>query len=172
MTPPPPPGFEPSFEKFPTRADIATALENLNQSLDLRFSNIHELLDVKVASLRKEGDIRFESSEKAILKQEAASEKRFENVNEFRAQMEDLQNTLMPRKEVETLFASITERVATLNDRMNRETGRGAGVAQLAGWIFGGVGVLVGMISIFVWLSSMQPRVERNTQAIEQQQGR
>jgi hypothetical protein len=165
------------FEKFPTRDDIKTALENLNQSLDRRFGSIHELLTLevshrdkqlqtledsirdkiasrdkelttldnalrdKIASVQREMTITNEASEGSIAKADAANEKRFE---------------------------SVSEKIGLLNDRMNRDEGRGAGVAQLAGWIFGGVGLLVGLIAIFAWLSNMQPKVERNSEFREQ----
>jgi chorismate mutase len=174
------------FEKFPTREDIKTALENLNQSLDRRFAAIHELVEVKENNLRelieesrKQTELRItcvqremtvinDASEKAITKADAANEKRFESVNEFRAQMADQSVLFIPRREVETLFNSNSEKITALTDRMNRSEGRGMGISQLAGWIFGGAGFLVGLIAIFSWLSSMQPKVEENSKFREQ----
>jgi hypothetical protein len=181
------------FEKFPTREDIKTALENLNLQLDQRFQATHELLQAKIDDLRdkvqllqEQFDRRFSSaesqtnlriaslehlmvtvnysSEKAIAKADAANEKRFESVNEFRAQMADQSALFISRREVETLSAGMSDKIGTLTDRMNRERGRSTGIVQLAGWICGGVGLLVGLIAIFAWLANMQPKVERNTE--------
>jgi hypothetical protein len=50
---------------------------------------------------------RFAAQEKAVLKQEVASEKRFEGINEFRTNLKDQQITFIPRLEYDTKFQGI-----------------------------------------------------------------
>lgn len=78
------------------------------------------------AMLRGETERRalaLEATEKAIGKAEAANEKRFESVNEFRGQLADQTRTFMPRIEVQQLLDQLTLRLGELNDRMNRQEG-------------------------------------------------
>jgi hypothetical protein len=56
--------------------------------------------------------------QKASDKAEEASNKRFESVNEFRAQLADQAATLLPRKEYTGLNKALEEKVAALSDRV------------------------------------------------------
>lgn len=53
----------------------------------------------------------LESAEKAVIKAEVAADKRFEAVNEFRAQLSDQAATFMPRTETEAALARLAERM-------------------------------------------------------------
>jgi hypothetical protein len=63
------------------------------------------------------------SSKEAILKSENAVERRFESVNEFRHSLNDMQNRLVPRIEIDGVIKSLGEKVDSLNSRMDRMQG-------------------------------------------------
>lgn len=85
----------------------------------------------------------MQAAQAAVLKAEMATEKRFEGVNEFRAQLADQARTLMPRAEFEALHkaamdrnelahATMNERFQSLHSRMNAHDTMGAG--KQIGW--------------------------------------
>lgn len=65
-------------------------------------------------SLREYVDVRFLAVESAVQKAEAATDKRFESVNEMRAMVTDSASKFMPRAEYETAHRSIVEKIEAL----------------------------------------------------------
>lgn len=63
------------------------------------------------------------SAEKAVGKAEVATEKRFESVNEFRAQLSDQTNGFLPREVADAAFADLRSQVAALQGRLDRSEG-------------------------------------------------
>lgn len=61
--------------------------------------------------VREETSTAMHSSDKAIAKAEVANEKRFESVNEFRAQQSDLITTFARKSEVDSQIAGIIEKI-------------------------------------------------------------
>lgn len=118
-------------------------------------------MDEQTVSLRDYMDQRFDSSDKAInaalaaakeavLKAEAASEKRFEAVNEFRASLSDQQRTLMPRVESELVVKNLADRLKVLEDAKTQAAGGWSGARNLWGVIVGVIGVLSIIASYFL----------------------
>lgn len=89
-----------------------------------------------ILSLMEERDkryaARFDAIERSTHKAETALERRFESVNEFRAQMADMQETLARRAEVDLRFDGIEKRVTDLATLMTSLKGRDTGI-QMAG---------------------------------------
>lgn len=92
------------------------------------------------------------AAKEAVVKAEAAAEKRFDSVNEFRNTLKDQQQTLLPRAEAVVQFKIMQERLDAIDARLTLIQGRSEGaswlwsiVLGLAGLVFGGaaaVGVL------------------------------
>lgn len=59
------------------------------------------------------------ASDKAIIKAETATEKRFESVNEFRAALQDQTSTLVPRSEYNVHHKALLDTITVLADRLN-----------------------------------------------------
>lgn len=64
------------------------------------------------------------SAEKAVTKAEAAAEKRFESVNEFRGQLTDQAASFISRVESDAQRIALEERIASLTEKVDRETKR------------------------------------------------
>lgn len=68
-------------------------------------------------------DAALAAADRAVVKAEAASDKRFEGVNEFRAVLSDQQRLLLLRSEADVTERAVNERVSTLdkgiNDKLN-----------------------------------------------------
>lgn len=93
---------------------------------------------------------RFEAQEKAVLKAEIASEKRFDSVNEFRATLSDQTATLMPRAESTLRWEAASERIAKLESYGELVKGRGKGMADSWGYLLGLLGAVATAITIIL----------------------
>lgn len=97
------------------------------------------------------------AAEKAVVKAEAASEKRFEGVNEFRQTLSDQAATFISRSEVESLLKGIASDVARLDNQGANDAGRSQGVRLSATTVYGAVGLLAAVIAILGGLSLLLP---------------
>jgi formate-dependent nitrite reductase cytochrome c552 subunit len=111
----------------------------------------------------KANDQRFEAQEKAVAaalaaakeavaKAEAAAEKRFDSVNEFRAQLKDQTGTFIPRTEATALLKSIDEKTRDNEGKINQIINRSEGVSSLWGAILGVSGLALGAAGTVVAL--------------------
>jgi len=113
------------------------------------------LLDAKIGTLRTVIDLQSEksvsalaASDKAILKAEAAVERRFESVNEFRQTLSDQTKSFISRVEFESLRDTNGARIADLSSRLDKIEGKAVGLNT--GWIY-----LLGAISVIGTLVSV-----------------
>lgn len=131
--------------------------------------SLREHFERIIAEMNIRFEQRFEAQEKAVAKAETAAEKRFDSVNEFRAQLTDQANTFMPRREAEQANQTVSGKVDDLERRMDRNDGKSSGFGQ--GWaiLIGAVTLIVGLIAIFAFLTT-HTKVERNSARLEAQQ--
>ncbi len=110
---------------------------------DTRYEQ--RFVDQKVAV-----DAALNAAERAVMKAETATERRFEGVNEFRAQLADQQRTFLPRAEYEARHNTVTDRLDLLERSQAMETGHQLGAAQMIGYVIGVIGVLTAIITVIV----------------------
>lgn len=123
-----------------------------------------------------------EAAETANQKSDAASEKRFDSVNEFRAQQADIIRTFMPRAEAEASASRVTERlqeisheaqrwvcrdelnatvdrqserIQELTNRVNRTEGHGQGAKDNKAAFMAMIAAAVGMLTIVIFVANM-----------------
>lgn len=131
------------------------------QAVKLALDRVDKEFHEHLAQVRAETHAALDAADKAIAKAEAATEKRFESVNEFRAQLSDQTRTFMPRAESIQRHEQTAEKVAALenrhsadvaliNSRLDLNTGRGIGIEK--GWslLIGLAGLVGGIIAIIV----------------------
>ena len=114
---------------------------------------LKEYLEKCQHELEKRIDQRFEDMHTAVSKAETAHEKRFDSINEFRAQLRDQQVTFMPRPEAEKSIQANAEKIDSLQARMDRNEGRGNGLNQGWAYLVGAVGLAATVIIIVMTLS-------------------
>lgn len=108
----------------------ASILSNAAQihAVDLRLNEkiiaLDRVMEEKLEAQSNLVNQRAESAERAIAKVEVATEKRFENVNEFRGQLKDQAATFMSRVEIESRFNANVERITRLESSRDNLTGR------------------------------------------------
>ena len=104
---------------------------------------------------------RFEAQEKAVAaalaaakeataKAEAAAEKRFDSVNEFRAALKDQQAMLIPRVEVDAKLRSLEEKIAVNSVQVAQLNSKAEGISQLWGFISVGLGIVIAGAALFL----------------------
>jgi hypothetical protein len=109
-------------------------LDDLRRMLDERYATQTKALDKAFTAAEQAVTVALANAEKATIKAEAASERRFASVNEFRQTLTDQAATFMPRGEYEAAHKAVTdqitagyERLAALELRLTSRLERGDG---------------------------------------------
>jgi len=113
----------------------ASGAENnptLREYVDARFEAQEKAVEAALAAVKEQGASAQAAADRAVLKAETATEKRFEGVNEFRQALADNTRTLMPRAEAEQQLGAITKKVEDLTKRMDARDEQSRGLSQ--GW--------------------------------------
>lgn len=144
---PPPPSLPPTYQP-PLQAssvivspDLPSIAAIINER-DRQYSQRFEAQEKAVAAA-------LSAAKEAVLKAEAASEKRFESINEFRNTLKDQQTALVTRNEVDIRFKALENTIASLSTRIAENSARSAGAEWLWGVIVGVGGLLIGVMSAF-----------------------
>jgi len=87
---------------------------SLRQYVDSRFDAQDRAVATAMSAAEKAVAAALMAAEKAVVKQENATEKRFENTNEWRNTVETLQRTYMPRTEFEQATRTYAEKLEGL----------------------------------------------------------
>jgi hypothetical protein len=124
---------------------FSAQLEVLHTLIDANDKNYNQRFDNNTEATKA----ALAAADRATSKAEAAAEKRFEGVNEFRGQLSDQARTLMPRQEVEIVNKGISDRLDKLEEKVISGEGRGIGVGQGIAYIVGILGLTFGIISMF-----------------------
>jgi hypothetical protein len=133
---------------------LAGLAEERNTRYQQRFEAQSEALKAAFVAADLAVNTAMTAAEKAVAKAEAAAERRFESVNEFRAQLADQASSFMPRTEAEQRITAMSEKIDLLRDFAASSGGRSAGLS--AGWSYlaGALGLLVGMVGLILSLSA------------------
>jgi hypothetical protein len=123
---------------------------SLREYVDERFAAQEKAVGAALAAAEKAVAAALAAADRAVAKAEAASERRFDSVNEFRAALNDNTRTLIPRAEAEERFKGLTEKLDMLTARMNARDERGRGAGEMWGFVVGGVGLLLAIVSIAI----------------------
>ena len=131
---------------------IAASTDHRLAETDLRYQQRFELekaaREASAVAADRAVVAALEAADKAVAKAELASEKRFDSVNEFRAQLRDQAATFIPRIEAEHRLSQLGARLDGLRTSDDQRTGRSAGSAALYGWLVGGIGALAAVVVI------------------------
>jgi len=97
-------------------------LEERQKNYEERFHALQAAMDASHTAQKEAMIIAFTSSEKAILKAETATDKRFEAMNGFRAAMADQTKTYIPRNEVLALTTSLEGKIEALRKLIEKNS--------------------------------------------------
>lgn len=118
--------------------ELAAIIKEQNIAADQRFIAQEKSMLAALIGVRE-----------AVTKAEAAAEKRFDSVNEFRATLKDQQLTLMSRNEADARFKAIEIKLSTIESQQNIMAGKMEGVNWLWTLLVGAIGLVMGIILFF-----------------------
>lgn len=121
-------------------------VETLRDYVLSQVQNLDQRLTIMLNANKAAADAALEAAKVAVLKAEAASDKRFENVNEFRATLADQQRTLIPRTEVEASLRAIDFRIVQLEERLQDQSSRDKGGKEG----YSNVIAIIGVVSLVI----------------------
>jgi hypothetical protein len=124
--------------------------QDSKRAIEREFDAHRVLTSVQIESAEKAVSTALASAEKAVQKAETANEKRFESVNEFRAQLTDQASLFLPRTEYASNHENLVERVSDLTNRMNLSAGSREGVRLSAGVLVSVVTVAVVVLGVII----------------------
>lgn len=140
---------------------VERAQVNIAANRELLESKIGDLgvkLDERYAMQTEALKAALEAAEKAVDKANIANEKRFESVNEFRGQLNDIVTTLISRAEADArlsaLDARLNEMKSTVDTTIAGRTAVGQTQTQLWGYLVGFVGILSVAVTIILAFSN------------------
>jgi len=119
----------------PTVRELYAIINERDQRYSQRFDSQERAVAAALAAAKE-----------AVLKAEAASEKRFESVNEFRSTLKDQQTTLLTRNEAGLRFKGIEDRITTIEQSRIQAIGRSEGATWLWGLMVAGVAAVAGLL--------------------------
>ena len=122
-------------------AFLLAVLDERDRRYGQRFDDLETALRAALAA-----------SEKAIGKAEAATERRFEGVNEFRATLSDQASNFITRAEAEGGLMRSAERLQDLTDRVTRIEGRSGGLNAGWGYLLGAAALVSVLVTMYLAL--------------------
>lgn len=125
----------PAGSAAPTGPAVTHEVQTLRAVVDERDRRYED----RFKAQEKAVEAALASAREAVEKAEAAAEKRFESVNEFRAQQKDLMSTFLPRSE----FDALRSRFETME-------GRASGIAGSWAFLVAAVGVVIAVVAVVV----------------------
>ena len=152
------------------RAATRSQSDDRIRILDERYATQTKALDAAFKAAEQAVAVALANAEKATAKAEAASNARFESVNEFRKALTDQTATFIPRAEYDTAHAALTERVTSnadrvaalelrLTSRLDRGEGSDAGAAGQRtdqrlnmSQVIAGIATLVAVLSFILYV--------------------
>ncbi len=96
------------------REHIDMRIQGQEKFVNARFEAQEKAVSAALAAAEKAVSAALSAADRAVSKAEMATEKRFENSNEWRNTVETLQRTYTPRTEVAQTVKAIEEKVAVL----------------------------------------------------------
>jgi hypothetical protein len=126
--------------------------EAIAQERDLRYQQRFDAqgqaLTAALLAAEKAVQAALTAAQSAVSKAEAATEKRFESVNEFRGALTDQARNMPSRPEVSSMVGALADRVNALKEITDRTTGRDKGLGISWGVILGGLGAIAVVYSV------------------------
>ncbi len=82
------------------------------------LDTLRHYIESKLEAIKESVAAALATSDKAITKAEAATEKRLDLLNEFRRLVSDMIADLLPRRESATLLTTLNDKIDALHERM------------------------------------------------------
>jgi hypothetical protein len=134
------------------REHVLTIIEANDKRYEQRFDASQKAIELGFSAQKSAVDAALAAADRAVIKAEVAAEKRFESVNEFRNTLSDQQRNLIPRSEVDVTVRGISEKIATLQNQMERLQAERVGGRGAWGYMVGAAGLVVAIAALVLRL--------------------
>jgi hypothetical protein len=114
------------------------------------FRERHAQYELRFTSLSTATTAAFAAAEKALAKADAAMEKRFDSVNEFRQTLTDQAATFIPRAEAEQRIKVIADKVESQGSVSDKSIGRISQSERGWNYLIGALLVAAAWAAVFV----------------------
>lgn len=105
-----------------------------------------QLQQERMEGIRREAAALQQANSTAIAKSETSAEKRFESVNEFRAQLSSQAERFIPREVVEAQTMEFRAALAIVNSRLDQTQGAAVASARMTTIAIGVVGLIITVV--------------------------
>lgn len=128
-------------------------IATIKEYTDRRFEESDRAVSAALVAQEKFYSATLTANKEAVVKAENATEKRFESVNEFRAQLSDQSSSFMPRVEYDARTAALLDRITKLEMASDFTQGVEKGSSITMAKIYaaiGGSATLVGLVVLLI----------------------
>jgi len=129
-------------------AHVLSVIAGNDRRYEERFGASQKALELGLSGQKSEISAALAAADRAVLKAEMATEKRFESVNEFRGTLDNQQRTLIPRSEVGVMVEGLNEKINNLTKQVDALVATAQGVKGGWGYAVGAVGLLLALGSL------------------------
>ena len=135
--------------------ELGERIEAIDRITDAKFVTYRTLLDSEAEKVK----LALDANDKALSKADIGVEKRFEGVEQIRAQVNSQANMFVPRQESDQRFTALSARVdaliaghdsmlADIKSRLDRTEGKSGGYATSGTALIAGIGAIATLITI------------------------
>lgn len=125
--------------------DGGWTLETLKEHFQALMTQADRRNQQRFEGQEKAVSAALQAAKEAVIKAEAAAEKRFDSVNEFRQQLSDQAASFMPRREAE-------QRLGVLESYVNRQGGKDDSTGRFGGVVVAVISLVIAAVSVSVAL--------------------
>lgn len=125
---------------------VDTMHQHLIGIMDERDTRYQQRFDAQQLGLTD----ALKAAEKAVVKAEVATDKRFEGVNEFRETLSDQANTFMTRHEYSAAHDALVEKVEAIAKIQDNAVGHSQGLTAGWGYLVAAVGLAVAIVTVII----------------------
>ena len=131
---------------------------SLRDYVDTRVHDLRDRFDNRIEDLRSQISAALEASDKANVKADMATDKRFEAANAFKDAMQTQQRAFLPRSEYEQLHRALSARVDENTEVLAAIRAEKHGMGTLIAYIIGGAGLVLTIVNIIFFVVGLTHR--------------
>lgn len=140
--------------------------DDLQAQIHRRLGDLQSHLDERQDANTERFNSALDAQKEAVIKAETANEKRFESVNEFRAQLGDQATRLLSRAEADVRFTSLADKVdqavdragvaiALIESRLNTLAGKEQGETGTRAGIYAAITAAVAILGAIIIVANL-----------------
>ena len=101
---------------------LLAIIDKLDQSTQHKLDATNRLFSERHDAQQRAMDAALAASKEAVDKANTANERRFDSVNEFRGQLNDVMSMMLPRAEADSRFKAVDEKLDAIQRTLDRST--------------------------------------------------